>query len=339
MTRNEWQIVWLQEQGWVSRDQIAQINLKQSGLADGSIGLLLLNSGLLDKMQFEQLGLAEAQNSSQNQALIRNALQIKTIGSNRGELNDTPNFNPISNPGQRQKLPMLTSGTLLGGYLIDCEISRGGMGVVFRARGENGQLFAVKTILNDRHEKREVQRFEREAKVLSQLSHPNIVRFHRYGMDQGRHFLAMDFIEGETLHDLVTTTNRGCQFDVWDWIDLFCSLAKALSYCHELGVIHRDLKPYNVIIREGNGQPVLVDFGLIKKKAGSDVEMVGLTHSLSTAGEQLGTFTYMSPEQVEGQELGPASDVWSFGALMYYCLSGQSAFQGCSPLEIQAAIL
>lgn len=234
-------------------------------------------------------------------------------------------------------LPSLNSN--FGRYKIEEELDRGGMGVVYRVKCSANKPYALKLLYKADKDGRLARRFEREASVLSQLSHPSVVKVVEYGDSNGLPWLVMNYVEGGNLadyvFDFVKRNGEGLPLD--EVLDLMESLAKALAYCHELGVIHRDLKPSNVVIRKRSGRPVLIDFGLVGgEKGGSEIE--GLSNDLSQTGELLGTPAYMSPEQLDSSKVTTASDAWSFGAILYYALTGEQPFQGTTLAVIQAAV-
>lgn len=236
-------------------------------------------------------------------------------------------------------------------YEILSKVNQGSMGAIFRARHSKfGHLVALKTILGDNPNSEEISRFEREAKVLSQLEHPNIVRVLDFGHEQDTAFIVMELIEGI---DLNTRVSRGLrnnhELPTLDWIVAkFTDIAGALSYCHSQGIVHRDIKPANILIADELERPVLIDFGLVTRKKEEAVDgqsMEGFTHYRTTtnSGRIRGTPFYMSPEQVDpkGQfgTLSTASDVWCFGATLYFTITGQPPFPGASVVAIFESIL
>ncbi|MDF1665710.1 MAG: serine/threonine-protein kinase, partial [Planctomycetota bacterium] len=231
---------------------------------------------------------------------------------------------------------------MFAGYQILGEISRGGMGVVYRVRHPQlNKEMALKVILKPSSDPRLLERFTREAQTLGQLRHPNILSVSDFGYENGAPYLVMDFIEGEDLESVLQGELNEEEGVDLDWlIPKLIDLASALSYCHKAGITHRDLKPANVLIEKDSEQLILIDFGLVKQEAKTGPDALG---ELSLTGEMIGTPEYMSPEQFDDSgdsgQPGPASDVWSFGVLLYYCLSGEKPFTGDTIYNYCVAIL
>ena len=217
-----------------------------------------------------------------------------------------------------------------GDYELLEEVAHGGMGVVFRARQVSlNRVVALKMILAGRlATEREVQRFRAEAEAVAKLRHPNIVAIHEVGVHEGQHYFSMDLVQGRNLASLVrehplppATAARYVQ-----------AIAEAIHHAHQQGVIHRDLKPSNVLIDESD-QPRITDFGLAKQfKTDSD---------LTLSGQVLGSPNFMPPEQAAGrnQEVGPQSDLYSLGAILYYLLTGRPPFAAQSVQATLAKVL
>lgn len=231
---------------------------------------------------------------------------------------------------------------MFAGYQILGEISRGGMGVVYRVRHpELNRDMALKVILKADSDLRLIERFKREALALGQLRHPNILGVNDFGYERGAPYLVMDFIEGEDLESILKRSFREQGEVDLDWLlPKLKDLAEALCYCHKKGIVHRDLKPANILIEKESDRLVLIDFGLVKQRGQTDQRKDA---ELSLSGEMIGTPEYMPPEQFDGSgdsgKPGAASDVWSFGVLLYYCLSGQMPFIGDSIYNYCLAIL
>jgi len=236
----------------------------------------------------------------------------------------------------------LGPGSRLGGYHLLSLVGRGGMGEVYRARdGRLGREVAIKLLppqLGSRPEM--LARFEREARVLASLNHPNIATLFGFEADGSNRFLVMELVEGETLQDRI---ERGPIAET-DALAIFVAVARGLAAAHEKGVVHRDLKPSNIELAE-NGQIKVLDFGLAK--ASIDGSSASASHSMSPtlsvgatqAGALLGTAAYMSPEQAKGREVDRRTDVWSFGCCLFEALTGERAFDGDSVAEILANVL
>jgi len=238
----------------------------------------------------------------------------------------------------------LTSGTKLGPYEIQSPLGAGGMGEVYRARDTRlDRTVAVKILpahLSSNPEAK--QRFEREARAISSLNHPNICTLHDVGHQDGTDFLVMEYLEGETLADRLMKGPLPPEQVLKYGIDICEGLEKA----HKSGVVHRDLKPGNIMLTKSGAK--LMDFGLAKATPAHAPPASNLTMTLSgpsadqpltAQGMVLGTFQYMSPEQLEGKEADARSDIFALGAVLYEIASGKRAFTGKSQASIIAAIL
>jgi Tol biopolymer transport system component len=236
----------------------------------------------------------------------------------------------------------LSAGTKLGPYEIVAPLGAGGMGEVYRARDPKlGRDVAIKLIPDafatdpDR-----LARFEREAKLLASLQHANIAVL--YGLEEsgGRRFLVMECVEGESLAQRL---KRG-PLPLAETLDAARAIAAALETAHEGGIVHRDLKPGNVMVTPGGDVKVL-DFGLAKggaAGASSDPSVSAsptMTYAGTQAGVILGTAGYMSPEQARGKSVDRRTDIWSFGCVVFECLTGRQAFAGETVSDIVARIL
>jgi Tol biopolymer transport system component len=236
----------------------------------------------------------------------------------------------------------LSAGTKLGPYEIVAPLGAGGMGEVYRARDPKlGRDVAIKLIPDafatdaDR-----LARFEREAKLLASLQHANIAVL--YGLEEsgGRRFLVMECVEGESLAQRL---KRG-PLPLAEALDAARAIAAALETAHEGGIVHRDLKPGNVMVTPGGDVKVL-DFGLAKggaAGASSDPSVSAsptMTYAGTQAGVILGTAAYMSPEQARGKSVDRRTDIWSFGCVLFECLTGRQVFAGETVSDIVARIL
>ncbi|MBI3861150.1 MAG: SUMF1/EgtB/PvdO family nonheme iron enzyme [Planctomycetia bacterium] len=211
-----------------------------------------------------------------------------------------------------------------GDYELIQEIARGGMGVVFKARQVTlNRIVAVKMILGGQLAGPEdVQRFHTEAEAAAQLDHPGIVPVYEVGEQDGQHFFSMGFVEGQSLAKRVAEG----PLEPRAAAEIVKTVSEAVQYAHDKGVIHRDLKPGNILL-DKEGKPRVTDFGLAKlTESGSD---------LTGTGQILGTPSYMPPEQAAGEvsTVGRLSDVYSMGAILYCLLTGRPPFQAASPLE------
>ena len=231
----------------------------------------------------------------------------------------------------------LAPGTHLGPYEIVAPLGAGGMGEVYRARDTRlGRDVAVKVLPQHLSTDPEFRaRFEREAKTISSLNHPHICTLHDVGRQGDTDYLVMELIEGETLaHRL----ERG-PLPSAEVLRLGGQIADALDRAHRAGVVHRDLKPGNVMLTRGGAK--LMDFGLAREDrvdgpSSSSLTMAALTKSqpLTAHGTIVGTFQYMAPEQLEGKEADARSDLWSFGCVLYEMATGKRAFEGKSQASL-----
>jgi len=221
-------------------------------------------------------------------------------------------------------MPKKDSTTHIGKYEILEKIGEGGFGLVYRGHDPllNRQV-AIKVLKGDVATAPDfVERFRREARLAASLRHPNIVNVIEVGEHEGRFYLVMDLLPGGTLSSLLET---GKPLPISRTIELLKPIAEALDYAHRKGMIHRDVKPSNIILNE-DGQPVLTDFGLGK----SLTESGG-----TTTGLALGTAEYMAPEQILGKDASPATDLYALGVITYQMLTGQLPFSGSTPFTIQ----
>jgi serine/threonine-protein kinase len=215
------------------------------------------------------------------------------------------------------------------------------MGEVFRAKDQKlGRDVAIKVLPEEfARDADRVARFQREAKLLASLNHPNIAVIHGLEEAGATNFLVLELVEGQTLSDRI----KAGPIPVVESLKLALQIAEALEAAHEKGVIHRDLKPSNIKVTP-DGKVKVLDFGLAKAYAG-DKEEVNLSNSptLSDAATQqgviLGTAAYMSPEQAKGKTVDKRADIWAFGCVLYEMLTGQAAFQGDDVTEILAAVV
>ncbi len=203
------------------------------------------------------------------------------------------------------------------------------MGVVFRGRDPTLRRDVAIKMLLDAGE-RQVERFAREARAAARLRHPGIVAVHEVGSEQGRPYLVMDFVEGETLAALI---EREGMLAPRRAAEIVAAVAVALEHAHGLGIVHRDVKPGNVLIDRA-GRPLLADFGLAREIESED-------RSLTMTGQLLGTPHYCPPEQVRGdtEAIGPRSDVFALGAVLYDAVTGAPPFPGESVLEVMGKTL
>ena len=246
----------------------------------------------------------------------------------------------------------LTFGTKLGPYEIQSPLGAGGMGEVYRARDTRlGRDVAIKVLpahLSSDPDLR--QRMEREARAISSLNHPHICTLHDVGSQDGIDFLVMEHLEGETLADRL---QRGA-LPLEEALKIAIQIAEALDKAHQRGIVHRDLKPANIMLTR-NG-PKLMDFGLAKPSPGlrpgagaspltpstptmSVAELAASASPLTQKGTVVGTFQYMAPEVLQGNEADARSDIFSFGCVLFEMVTGRRAFEGKSQFSVLGAIL
>jgi len=235
----------------------------------------------------------------------------------------------------------LAEGTRLGPYEIVGPLGVGGMGEVYRTRDTKlGREVALKVLPTEfAADAERMARFEREAKVLASLNHPNIASIYGFEDSGGVHALVMELVEGQTLADLI---NRG-QIPPDEALPIARQIAEGLEYAHERGIVHRDLKPANVKITP-DGVAKILDFGLAKAlegetAAGDISSSPTLTHMATQAGIILGTAAYMAPEQAKGKSVDRRADIWAFGCVLYEMLNGRKPFDGETVTDILAAVV
>jgi eukaryotic-like serine/threonine-protein kinase len=232
----------------------------------------------------------------------------------------------------------LAPGTQLGPYEIGAALGAGGMGEVYRARDTRLERTVAIKILPSQFsvDAAHKQRFEREAKAISQLNHPHICTLHDIGSQDGIDYLVMECVEGEPL---AKRLEKG-PLPLEQVLKYGAQIADALDKAHRAGIVHRDLKPGNIMLTPNGAK--LLDFGLAKPAIRASLATMTVTEVASPITEKgmiVGTFQYMSPEQVEGRELDGRSDIFSLGAVLYEMLTGQRAFDGKSQLSVASAIL
>ncbi|HEY6945407.1 MAG TPA: protein kinase [Candidatus Acidoferrum sp.] len=236
---------------------------------------------------------------------------------------------------------MLQSGTKLGPYEIVAPLGAGGMGEVYRARDKRLGRDAALKVLPEAFasDAQRMVRFEREAKVLASLSHPNIAVLYGLEESNGARALVMELVEGPMLAERIKQGPLALE----EALPIAKQIAEALEYAHERGIIHRDLKPSNVKLT-AEGQVKLLDFGLAKALEGetSEEELQNsptLSAAATRAGVMLGTAAYMAPEQARGKRVDRRADIWAFGCVLYEMLTGRGAFDGETTSDILACVI
>jgi Tol biopolymer transport system component/tRNA A-37 threonylcarbamoyl transferase component Bud32 len=230
-------------------------------------------------------------------------------------------------------------GQIVAHYQILEKLGQGGMGVVYKARDTRlDRLVALKVLPRERVADAERRRrFVQEAKAASALNHANIVTIHDIDDAGGVHFIAMEYVAGKTLNELIG--RKGLR--PIDALEYAVQIAGALAKAHAAGIIHRDLKPSNIMVGE-DGQVKVLDFGLAKLTEAGGLAEDDPTRTLkaeTAEGTILGTVAYMSPEQAEGKKIDARSDIFSFGAVLYEMVTGRRAFQGDSTASTLAAVI
>ncbi len=242
---------------------------------------------------------------------------------------------------EREKQANLTNKEI-GHYKIKELLGKGGMGEVYLAQDSRlNRRVALKFLpleLTDQRDR--LKRFEQEARAVSALNHPNILTIHEFGTQGDSHFIVMELVEGETLSERMVFG----RMSVVEILNVAAQVASALSAAHEAGIVHRDIKPDNIMIRH-DGIVKVLDFGIAKLTEAdkgihtTDSEAKTRPQVKTNPGAVMGTTNYMSPEQARGRQVDARTDIFSFGVVLYEMLTGQKPFTGDSPAEIITAIL
>src|SRR5262245_36435890 len=232
----------------------------------------------------------------------------------------------------------IPSGTRLGRYEINRKIGEGGMGEVYLAQDTKlDRKVALKILPADvAADRSRMNRFVQEAKAASALNHPNIITIYEIDETEADHFIATEFIDGETVRESL----RKAPMTASTALDIAAQIAAALAAAHQAGIIHRDIKPENVMVR-ADGLVKVLDFGLAKLSvaATSDPESATRIQSDTQPGMIMGTVAYMSPEQARGKTVDARTDVWSLGVVLYEMLSRRPPFRGETASDTLANIL
>ncbi len=221
--------------------------------------------------------------------------------------------------------------TKIGDYTVTRELGQGGMGRVFQALSPQGATVAVKTMLlgqglNPRTRWETVERFQREARAARSLVHPDIVQVLDIGANQDTFFIVMEFLDGQSIRELLNTAGA---VGVERGVQIMTAACEALSYAHDQGIIHRDIKPENIMVLR-DGAVKLTDFGLAS---------ILTEKSVTQTGTVMGTFAYMSPEQVRGEKVDARTDIFSLGSTFYEMLTGRQPFPGETAAVVLNSIL
>ena len=231
----------------------------------------------------------------------------------------------------------------IGAYSVDCEIGRGGMGVVYKATDSRlDRLVAIKGLPEHlANNPQLITRFEQEAKTLAALNHPNVAGIHGIEEHEGSKYLVLEFVDGETLADRIARGPLGID----EALDICSQVAAGLEAAHDAGFVHRDLKPANAMI-SASGAAKVLDFGLARidptitsSSSAAEAPTLGLSGTGTKPGTILGTVRYMSPEQARGEPADRRSDLWALGVVIYECLTGVNPFARESAAETLSVIL
>jgi hypothetical protein len=228
-------------------------------------------------------------------------------------------------------MPDLRPGDrLLDRYRVLHPISRGGMGAVYEAEDERlGRRVAIKVLLGEgAQDGFKMERFRREARATAAVAHPSLVGIYDLHLQGDPPFIVMELLAGESLHELLSQEGRLPPAQV---VALAATLLDALAALHAIGVVHRDVKPANVIVSPDGTRATLIDLGVAQLAEGNLVR-------LTEAGVAVGTPAFMAPEQLTGDAIGPAVDVWSMGVLLYLCLTGQLPFPASNYAQLLGAV-
>ena len=234
----------------------------------------------------------------------------------------------VSGPTGAAPVDEMTGQVVAGKFEILSQIGSGGMSIVYKARHlQLAKVVALKILKSSRLQNaKDIQRFQKEAQAATALNHPNIVGVREFGLDDSSHpYIVMDYVDGSALSDLIKDKALSCERA----LQIGSQLCAALAHAHEKGIVHRDMKPENVLIgrsADGSELPMIVDFGIARI---IDEEQ---RSRLTQTGEVFGTPAYMSPEQSRGNPVDRKSDIYSLGCMLYEMLSGRQPFQADSPL-------
>jgi serine/threonine protein kinase len=259
-------------------------------------------------------------------ARLRAEVESLIAASERSAFIDRPALAPDASTVliERAPPPLLKEGQTVAHYQVVEKIGEGGMGEVYKAIDTRlNRLVALKVISHTHGSGHEKQRFAREAKAASALNHPNIVTIYEFNTESGLDFIAMEYIQGATLHKLIGER----QLPLETLLEYARQAAGAVAKAHAAGIVHRDLKPNNIMVT-GEGVVKVLDFGLAKQQSAASDPDSTQTQALTKAGTVLGTPAYMSPEQAMGEPADWRSDIFSFGVILYEIASGRRPFQG-----------
>ena len=261
---------------------------------------------------------------------VRREVELK-LAQDRSLL-DRPAWEGVTGVTVTQGVPQ----SLAGRYELEGQLGEGGMGVVYRALDTKlNRPVAIKFLSSEFADAAARHRFQREAQTASSLNHPHILTVYDAGDFEGRQYLVTEFVDGGTLKTWVRSENR-----TWRQIvELLTGVADGLAVAHAAGILHRDIKPDNILVSQ-SGYAKLADFGLAKLAEGAGTDLTRtLTEGRTRPGVIIGTIPYMSPEQAAGKPVDSRSDIFSFGVLLYEMLGGRRPFTGKTDLQVLQAIL
>ena len=332
----------LLERGLITPDQLREAlverarNLSDGGQASLPLGGILVRKGYLTDEQLN--GLITEQSANDVPAPYETAPAPAPVPP--PSPGSSARLTPVSSSrvqavaSSGPSLPVIAAtdnlqvGSVLGKYRLVRELGRGGMGVVYEALDTQlNRKVALKLMLTNpnadpKERALEEERFVQEAQLSAKLKHPNIVTVYEAGLLEGRQFLSMEMIEGQAFSEWRKTVT------IRDQIRVLADVSGAVHHAHEQGILHRDLKPRNILV-SASGHPYVTDFGLAKS-LGKNVH-----HSLTGSGAVVGTPAYMSPEQAQGLDrVDWRTDIYSLGVILYECMTGRTPFTGESPIEI-----
>jgi serine/threonine-protein kinase len=222
----------------------------------------------------------------------------------------------------------LQAGDRLGRYQLESLLGEGGMGLVFRATDDDGDVVALKLLKLDLSDDDVFkQRFKQEARAAAEVQNENLVPILEAGEADGRDYLAVGYVEGGTLDDRLRESGP---LSVEDTISLASGLGSGLDALHAAGIVHRDIKASNIILRTSDGRAMLTDFGLAKGRAYT---------VLTRPGQVMGTLDYLAPELIKGRPAGPATDIYALGCTVFACVTGKTPFADKTLFEVGLAHL
>ncbi|MHC5018497.1 MAG: bifunctional serine/threonine-protein kinase/formylglycine-generating enzyme family protein [Planctomycetota bacterium] len=293
----------------LARGLVAEDKLKKAAKAARDAGIALSEAvvvrGLLSEDQLEALDVLAKSSSDSMNTLDAGAVRDESKPAAAGGAD-----------------PWL--GVEFGGVRIDAVLGEGGMGKVYRGEDvELGRTVAVKMLSRSiMSNPAQIERFKREARSAARLEHPNVVQVYRVGTHEQQHYIVMQYVEGESLQDKLKEEGAIGPIPA---LKMLLEMARGLQVAHEHEVIHRDIKPDNIMLT-GKGEVKLADFGLARESQQES--------EISQTGQVLGTPYYMSPEQADGQAVDPRTDIYSLGATFYHMITGKRPFTGDTPLQV-----